>query len=305
MTASASAITVLVLVISGYLFNLIFYPIRYFSARADGQKLFFMAAGTGLTIGAFVFLVAAFLNGNTALTYAANQIDSAIPIPYACKLVSTIIFAIGLGLILNGLSILVLRGICNKETDKQIYKWLIQLFGSPRAQLLRRAADDQRLVLITLKSRKVYCGRILRVPVDIESDSSCIEVLPIFSTYRDKDTLAFGRKTNYPAIDVWELNQYIYTLTAFREKFCEDRPKISGDSGFDEKLASLNEKIAEATGAIEEIAKKVDPNSIDIEDWAKVVPIKEIETLSFYDAEAYDAWFDSGAKMPASINMRY
>ena len=304
MTASASAIVILVLVISGYIFNLIFYPIRYFSARADGQKLFFMAAGTGLTIGAFVFLGAGFFRNEEALVHIARQIDSAIPIPYACKLVSTILFAIGLGLALNVLFILVLKGLFGKETDKQIYKWLIQLFGSPRAQLLRKAADDQRLVLITLKSRKVYCGRILRVPVDIESESSCIEVLPIFSTHRDKDTLAFGRKTNYPAIDVLELNQYLYTLTAFHEKFSTSRRKISGDSEFDERLAGLNAQIAEVTNVIEGIAKQVDPNSIDIEDWAKVVPIKEIETLSFYDAEAYDAWFGE-SKMSSEVNLRY
>lgn len=60
------------------------------------------------------------------------------------------------------------------------------------AQLLRRAADQQKLVMLTLKSRKIYCCRIFEVSPDISSAEACVDILPSFSAYLDKDTLKIG-----------------------------------------------------------------------------------------------------------------
>lgn len=307
--AGGSALVLLCLLISGYLFNLIFYPLRYFSTRAEGQKLFFMAAGAGLVLGAFVFAMTAAVRGLPAFegsfaASAASWIDQAVPVPHACRLLLTISVAISGAFLLNGL--LWLRyGRKGRPTAKRVYNKLTDQFGNPLSQLLRRAADKQKLVLLTLKSRKMYCGRILEVPPNIEDDDACVEVLPSFSAYRDKDTLRMGReKTDYPAIAFWEATQYRYSLEAVLQFFDEQASRLGGISA--DAVAQERQRItAEIDNARAVLSDFGELTAFDINEWIKVIPLKEIESVSFYDPDAYKAWFagaqgeEGGTPMPA------
>jgi len=109
MGAGSSAIAVLVLVISGYVFNLIFHPIRYFSSRAEGQKLFFMSAGSGILIGAVVFLAVSgmkpFLAPDSLALQLAQFVNRSIPIPYAFRLILALIASVVLSSLLNFFSV--------------------------------------------------------------------------------------------------------------------------------------------------------------------------------------------------------
>ncbi|MFZ7096099.1 hypothetical protein ACOPJQ_05485 [Luteimonas dalianensis] len=283
------------LLISGYIFNLIFYPFRYFSGRAEGQKLFFMASGSGLILGAMSFILSGAIAGTSWfqgswLLSAALEIDRSIPVPHACRLLATIFGSVILAYALN--SLLWMRyGRNGRPTAKRIYNKLTDAFGNPLSQLLRKAADSQRLVMLTLKSRKVYCGRILEVPPDIESDDACVELLPSFSAYREKETLLIGeKKTEYPVISLWEAKQYVFSS---REalKMLEERldqfPAELRDS-----ITREQERIrSDIKGAEEVISEFGEPPRFDPLDWVKVIPIKEVESASLYDPEAYDTWF--------------
>jgi hypothetical protein len=128
--------------------------------------------------------------------WTSNPLSACRKIAFLC------VFSIFLACLLN----LVLRLYCwitakdvgasinGEETAKKIYSHLVEKHGTPLAQLLRTAAEKEKLVMVALKSRKFYCGRILKVPTNLDSDSAFVEMLPRFSGYRDKDTLKMGKE---------------------------------------------------------------------------------------------------------------
>ncbi|TMN19670.1 hypothetical protein [Pseudoxanthomonas sp. X-1] len=300
------------LLISGYLFNLNFHPVRYYSNRAEGQKLFFMAAGSGLLLGAMVFgvlgLLRPYLASDNLVLKAAAALNGAIPIPHAGRLLATIITSIVSARLLNLASVWLVGGrgalahspdgIKARSRAQRVYDRLTERDGGAMAQLLRRAVDEQKLVMLTLKSRKIYCGRIFEIPFDLGEDRACIEILPSFSTWRDKDNLRMGvARTEYPVIDLWAAKQRLYSVEEQLRlvgvhlsdpKFEVLRSTERGRKfirrvkrGFERERDELTSLIREASGGRE----------ININDWIKVILVKEIESLSFYDSGAYKDWF--------------
>jgi hypothetical protein len=82
------------------------------------------------------------------------------------------------------------------------------------AQLLPPAASAQeRLVSITLDSRKVYIGTVAAAP-NLETHDVFLALTPIFSGYRDKDTLDLV--LTVPYLDVYQrenLDPEDFTIT--------------------------------------------------------------------------------------------
>ena len=304
MGVGSAAFAVLPLLISGYLFNLVFYPLRYFSSRAEGQKLFFMAAGSGVVMGCFVFLATGLLKRtsfvrDSFIFDAATAINASIPVPHASRLLFLMAFSVVAALFLNGLCGIYFRK--RPSAVKAVYEKLIEKFGNSMAQLFRKAADEQKTVMLTLSSRKIYCGRILEIPSSIDSDNACVELLPAFSAYRDKDTLRMGQeKTNYPVIALWEARRYLESREKMKEKLQGNLPPAIDFLGKNRAglLEWLEKEIAEAKAAVE----KFDAAHVDIQDWVKVIPVKEIESASFYDAKAYALWFSAPDKIVAAEN---
>lgn len=298
MGAGGAALILLPLLISGYLFNLIFYPLRYFSNRADGQRLFFMAAGSGLLLGSAVFLITGAVKapasfGGSPLHELAKAIDSSIPVPFACRLLATLFFSIAAAFFLNCILWLA-YGRGRRPTAKRVYNKLTDSFGNPLCQLLRKAADKQKLVMLTLKSRKIYCGRILEVPPNIEREDACVELLPSFSSYRDKDTLRMGKeKTDYPVIALWEAKQYLFSREQMLEALMFEISKhgYAPPTGLIQaEIEKIQAEIADAKAVIHQFGE---PTGFNPSDWMKVISIKEIESASFYDADAYHVWFEA------------
>ncbi len=309
MGPGGSAIILMTLVISGYLFNLIFHPLRYFAKRAEGQRLFFMSAGTGLVLGAFAFasvgILKAVLAAEHWLLKWAGFFHAAVPVDHANKLMVTLLGGALLAFLLNFASARLVGArpsLQNDWTEKRstraqrVFDALTERHGSPMAKLLRRAVDQQKLVMVTLKSRKVYCGHILDVAADIDAADACLEVLPSFSGYRDKDTMKMGdERTSYPAIDVWQAKQRLRTVEAeldwlptyFNRMIPEHRRKDMApalalyEMDLKAEIERLTETVEAAPGGRE----------FDVADWVKVIPLKDVESASFYDADAYKAWF--------------
>lgn len=306
MPSGTSITALLPLIISGYFFNLIFYPTRYFCVRVDGQRLFFISAGTGLALGAVGFFLASIIGvtatyRGSAFFTLAEKFSHAIPFPYANKLLFTIAFSVVLAYVLNFASYLWFKRTKTKAA-KRIYGALVQRHGSPLSQLFRKAAEQQKLVMLTLKSKKIYCGRVLEVPTNLDIETAYVEILPKFSGYRDKDTLRMGsEKTEYPAITLWESMRYLdgrrkvlSELERREKQFNKQHPTHA------EALREEKEKIIQEINVAETVIKNASaPRDFSIEDWIKVIPVKEIETATFYDPAAYSTWFTA---KPAMLN---
>ncbi|GKW43281.1 hypothetical protein PEC301879_31390 [Pectobacterium carotovorum subsp. carotovorum] len=65
------------------------------------------------------------------------------------------------------------------------------------------SATKRKNVLITLKSRKVYVGRVKTIsePNEIDSPSQEISIIPLMSGYREKDTLRIFFINDYDGLD--------------------------------------------------------------------------------------------------------
>lgn len=309
MGAGGAALAVLPLLISGYLFNLIFYPLRFFSQRAEGQKLFFMAAGSGLILGSVVSIGIVFLkrwDGYPGSGFAdmAALLHEAIPLPHVGKMVATILASVALAFLANlGCTLWkLLRGKGKRGTGKMIYEFMIRRFGNSMAQLFSRAANEQKTVLLTMSSRKIYCGRILEMPVDIDADDACIELLPIFSGYRDKDTLQMGKsKTRYPDSALWEARRYLESIETMRDELARPRDlRLEVDGEYRQRLL---DQIERDIASARDIVGAFGQTSSDIKDWIKVLPVREIESASFFDSATYEEWFvpngGDGVELPA------
>lgn len=293
MAVGSVALLLLPLLISGYLFNLIFYPFRYFSNRAEGQKLFFMAAGSGFILGAVAFVFAHLIRPllGAKAEGISEFISAAIPMPHAGKMILTLVAAVLLGFVFNGIAWL---RFCRRQkpTAKCVYDSLTRRFGNPLDQLFRQATEAQKLVVITFKSRKVYCGRVMEVPGNLGADGAFIELLPLFSGYRDKDTLCFGdRKTKYPVITLWEVKRYIYSVEQKIAIVDSHLREFRGEAAHKFLMIRRRRLEKELAAAQSELEGVKEPPNFDPADWIKVFPVAEIESASFYDADAYEVWF--------------
>ena len=65
--------------------------------------------------------------------------------------------------------------------------------------LLVQAIDEEKLVFITLKSRKVYIGYVAAPRIE-HSHTQHLVIIPYISGYRDKDTLLFCEQHQYYAL---------------------------------------------------------------------------------------------------------
>lgn len=96
-----------------------------------------------------------------------------------------------------------LRGIKNRPSYRELANILLMnsiLNDSPLDKLLFLSYVQNIFLLITMSDRKVYVGRVISLgePNEKQGLDQEISIIPIFSGYRDKDTLSLTL-TNYYA----------------------------------------------------------------------------------------------------------
>lgn len=97
------------------------------------------------------------------------------------------------------------RGIDN-ISYRQMAKILLMyklLKDSPLDKLLYLSYVQNKYLLITMSDRKVYVGRVISLgePNESEGPDQEISIVPVFSGYRDKDTLSVTLNTIYAGIE--------------------------------------------------------------------------------------------------------
>jgi len=172
-------------------------------------------------------------------------------------------------------------------------------------ELVRRAVSDDSLVMICLKSRKVYCGLISGIRGVHESAMVHIQLIPAFSITRDKDSLKFlpETRTEYRAFslkrafdrkasldsEIRDIARLVRVLRAVRSmsEASPDEPTIAGVKSYGRQL------IRERTDLVENLARYGALQSFDATEWLKVIPASEIESASLYKDGDFDRWFST------------
>lgn len=322
MSASLAIYGLLPALVSGYLFNLIFCYTRYPFRRCESQRLFIWSAGVGLFL---TFAVFAIINiykpeilGSLDAVRARRLADIAhesLPVEHAaslmlvlasgpiCAYVGNVIVSIAryAKAILQGVAYMPMRG------------WMYWRAGThtPTGSevLIHEAHREYKLVIINLKSRKVYCGEIIHPPVPDRSGAiGYVRILPKFSTFRNKDTLEvdWSRKIEYPIYEIWLLEGF---LNSKRQQLAEANKLLAWQNAFRravprrvsqlmqpnylhwrKAIRLLKNEIAEIKGKIDNLSP-FDGFAPNFNDWLKIVSFSEIESVSIYYDGISSSWF--------------
>jgi hypothetical protein len=197
-----SLVGILPLLAAGFIFNGIFYITRFRLSKADGQRLFFSCVISGFTVGCIAFAACYALRSHvpadSVLRQTMDWLHRSIPVPYGLTFTATILLAVIFGHCAN--AYLWVRKKMKAPHDKRrVSVWAywrsMPEYITALDELLRRAVFDDKLVLLCLKSRKVYCGLISETRGNHESAVAHVQLIPAFSITRDKDTLKFKAET--------------------------------------------------------------------------------------------------------------
>ncbi|WP_144436466.1 hypothetical protein [Lysobacter antibioticus] len=303
MSTSNIALIILPLLVSGFLFTLIFYPTRFISAKFDGQRLFFFAATIGIFFGlvtALVYpIIDSLIDAIWPLSYGplGLRAQKIFPVDYPGALISCVALSLVFALALNGLLCISWnKNKWHRVVVRSGWNWtinfLIRKIGDPLQQLLIRAVTEQKKVVVSLKSGRVYIGFVYRVPPRPHVDTSYIEVLTEYSLFRT--TLGRFPKRDqwsvYPGAKLTELKGYMGTLNdsirnikALEDAAAQTKTKLV--TMLEKKLGTVRETLAKLEDEIGVLPK---------EDWIRVIPTAEIESISYFDERIF-VWFRENA----------
>ncbi len=86
------------------------------------------------------------------------------------------------------------KAIKNEEVRQAAYREMAAMDGVE--SLLVQAIDEDMLIFVTLKSRKVYIGYVAAPRIE-HSHTQHLAIIPYISGYRDKDTLRYHEQHRY------------------------------------------------------------------------------------------------------------
>lgn len=282
---------------AGFLFVVIHYKTRLLASQAEGQRLFFMCAASGLVMSALAHAV---LNWSwvPAPEWFA-RLFSGIPDGGHRQHVLTFLLGPAVAVIANGAYAIYYGWRVDKDSKSyasNAWEWAISAHirksGSPLRRMLVQAVDSngEKLILLSMGSRKVYCGAVRRLPAQHSGDEY-IEIIPMFSATRNKDTLKFEERIEYPAFHLWRLKQRIVVLQdTIADRSTTPAVRESSEAELAERQATFDSVVVTAPAGYAE--------NLDIDLWAKVIPVKEIESLSLYDEDSNSRWFGGPESTP-------
>jgi hypothetical protein len=189
--------------IGGFLFIHLTHYFRFAAQRADGYRLLFQAAisGVGLSIaGRLAELLVDLTPLGAALQHYWNIFS-----PFPSSETSAISLLMGP---VFALTVNMFIGI-EKARDMEI-----QSHGNLFMQLMHRAEKESRMISLTLDSRKWYVGWVAESP-NLNPTEQYFKLLPFISGYRDKDALETRRTVYYEAVladTTLDQSEFVITL---------------------------------------------------------------------------------------------
>ena len=167
----------------------------YLASRMEGRQLLFLvtSVAVGLLLLSRCFLLVASLLLWEPLVSFIGRVWMAIVSPFGVpEVLATFFGAFVLGPVLAGL-VNAFYGAERASTD------IIEKYGGEREKFLFAAMESEDLVLVTLRSRKVYVGWPLYTP-DPRRETKDFRLFPAASGYRDEQTLELKLTTQYSGV---------------------------------------------------------------------------------------------------------
>ena len=181
-------------ILSGYYFLTRFVYLKYKYDRIETQRLIFNSVITGSILFLLVYL------SRIVITFFKPEIVPTIyeflyqlPIKEQ-PLLWTFVFNFLFILIFTNLLNKILKW-CNYFKKQTPVEKAVDDFGDEIEQLFKKAAKEELLIQITLKSNKVYVGFVEYIPPPKESNY--LKIIPLISGYRNDKTKKIKFNTDY------------------------------------------------------------------------------------------------------------
>ena len=181
----ASAFMIIAAAAAGYIYISNCYKHRYKSARQSGHRLYLHALSFGM-----LYLLASWI-----IYQISNKLCTRFPnIPHLTVSSDTAALSICFGAVLLSILITILRNKLDKDLKDRSYIDAVMANNFERVCYV--AMDSFSPIAVTMENRKLYVGYIID-SITIDEENPFFTILPIYSGYRDKDTLQFMLKTRY------------------------------------------------------------------------------------------------------------
>lgn len=175
--------------LAGYVFINLFYLTKFRAQRHESSRLLIESTLCGVVIFALARGLSLWASGSSlGLWFEAWMLHHGFTYPFAGTAVLAAVVALALSLLGN-----LIVGV---DRAKAI---IIRDHDNGFLRLFHRAATESLMVSVTLASKKVYIGYIVRTP-NLSPEQQFVGLLPLLSGYRDKDTMRLVITTNYAKV---------------------------------------------------------------------------------------------------------
>lgn len=204
-----NTLLIVVVLISGYIYVNLSLATRYRYKRSEGWDAYFFVAAWGAVFVFSAWILCSVLSVTGIFRWGVNQALSVFSLKTdVFQRVFPVSFESGnaykdLKIAVWGLTSIILASLfgflSKKKTEKNDRRFdaIAKAVGeSPLECMLMEASVRQFPIIVTLSSRKFYVG-LVSCPAFENGDFKHIELLPLLSGYRDKDSLTINVTTNY------------------------------------------------------------------------------------------------------------
>lgn len=279
------------LILSGYIFSINSMTIRYKLKRAEGWGAYFYVAMWGGLFSALSWILCSLLSYSDVLrdlynfmlshhffdkelvsrlfplntTTSATTVNAKNTNPnLSFSDLKVLVWGVT-SILLALITARVLLPICayvRWGKDRRAFALASAVNDNHQEALLIEASVRQYLLLITLGSRKFYVGIVICPKFD-NGKAEYLQIIPMLSGYRDKDTLVTHVTSNYKRLYV--------------------------ESGLMTPEGRLLEPPPQKEG------QEAKPR-VEIQDFRTLICFDEIETISFFDSDTYNKFKDAEEK---------
>jgi hypothetical protein len=185
--------------LGGYIFLITFFLTRFYHQRIERQRLIFNSSILAVILSLIVLALDHFIVKEFFLNLREN-IGEINPVEYEGLNESLLIF----------LSSYPLAKLFNLMLPKKkALAFVVNKWGNDFEKLfwtsLKSKDDEDKLLMITTKSNKVYVGYVNKISEPI--DNSHITIIPNFSGFRNKETQEFKVTTDYLNVLEYYINR--------------------------------------------------------------------------------------------------
>lgn len=283
----------------GFVFASLWHPAKFYVQRTDGYKLVIISAFFGVVLLLIASVIVTYAPAIHVLKIQvrSRQISEfwhkVVPMSQTGEAALSGKASLALFLSLFGapLNLLAYLPGCQFLGREAAVKRVIIRKADPLENLLRKALAETKLVLVTMKSEKVYIGyvaRNLNPAYPLES----VGIIPVFSGYRDATTKQMHLEVNYESVrerlKAETDRKRRAVLEEFRSKLIEEAKK---QEGLDEK--QIQTRVTQLEPKIESFVSKTFEAQLKdkLDGFEIIVRVDEIVSGTIFDSDTYEAHF--------------